>query len=49
MIMHRDVAEIVLSLTKHRGLLARLGLALRVIFSAPKAEQGSWAVGVGGL
>ena len=49
MIMHRDVAEILSSLTKDRGLLARLSLAVRVLFSAPKAEKGSWAVGVGGL
>jgi hypothetical protein len=49
MVMDRYVDDIISSLTKNRGLLARLGLALRVMFTMPKAEKGSWDVGVRGL
>jgi hypothetical protein len=49
MIMHRDVDDIIASLTKNRSLLARLGLALRVMFSVPKADKSTWDVGLPGL
>jgi hypothetical protein len=36
-------------LAKERGLLARVILALRAMFSAPKGQQSSWADGARGL
>jgi hypothetical protein len=48
--MHVDVGEFaVQTLARERGLLARLVLALRAIFSITKMEKGSWADGARGL
>jgi len=48
--MHVDVGEFaVQTLAKERGLLGRLILALRTMFSVPKMETGSWAEGARGL
>ena len=48
--MHVDVGEFaVQALAKERGLLARLVLALRAMFSVPKMDRGSWADGARGL
>jgi hypothetical protein len=46
--MHVNVGEFtVQALGKERGLLARLVLALRAIFSVPAMQKGSWADGGG--
>jgi hypothetical protein len=48
--MHRESDEFIIdALRKNRGLVARLILALRVLFSMPKVEDGSWAHGARGL
>ena len=48
--MHRESDEFIIdALRKNRGLVGRLVLALRVLFSVPKVENGSWADGARGL
>jgi hypothetical protein len=48
--VHVDVGEFaVLTLAKERGLLGRLVLALRTMFSVTKTETGSWADGARSL
>jgi hypothetical protein len=49
-IMHSESDESIIdALRENRGLVARLVLALRVVFSAPKVANGSWADGARGL
>ncbi len=48
--MCRESDEFIIdALRKNRGLVARLVLALRVLFSVPKVANGSWADGARGL
>ena len=48
--IYRGTDEFIIeALAEERGLLARLILALRVMFSAPKGQQGGWADGARGL
>ena len=48
--MYRESDEFIIdALRKNRGLVARLVLALRVLFSTPKMANGSWANGARGL
>ena len=48
---HRESDELIIdALRKNRGLVGRLVLALRVLFSVPKVEKnGSWVEGARGL
>ena len=48
--MYRGTDEFIIeALRKERGLLGRLILALRVMFIAPKGQQGGWADGARGV
>jgi hypothetical protein len=48
--MYRESDESIIdALRENRGLVARLVLALRVLFSVPKVANGNWADGARGF